>query len=82
MMVQIIHVDEWCTGAPMHDLEGHLDRVNSCCFHPIFQELYTGANDHQILRWVPVRDEVIVPEDGEEAAAVLVDEDEWSDEDS
>jgi hypothetical protein len=29
-------------------LQGHLDKVNCCVFHPTNMELYSGANDAQV----------------------------------
>ena len=29
-------------------LQGHLDKVNCCVFHPGEIELYSGANDSQV----------------------------------
>lgn len=28
-----------------------MDAINACCFNEAKQELYTGANDHQICVW-------------------------------
>ena len=47
-------------------LQGHMESVNACAYSPGPQELYTGANDAQVLAWAPQEH-------------VADDEDTWSD---
>ncbi|XP_022087344.1 DNA excision repair protein ERCC-8-like [Acanthaster planci] len=51
-------------GELVYDLKGHYSNVNCCVFHPLFQELYSGGNDSNILLWEP--DEGRVVDLGEE----------------
>lgn len=39
------------SGQQKYILRGHMDAVNACCFNKVTQDLYTGANDHQICVW-------------------------------
>eukprot|EP01104_Vermistella_antarctica_P009112 TRINITY_DN2321_c0_g1_i1.p1 TRINITY_DN2321_c0_g1~~TRINITY_DN2321_c0_g1_i1.p1 ORF type:complete len:358 (-),score=54.63 TRINITY_DN2321_c0_g1_i1:61-1134(-) len=69
-------------GKTISVLKGHFGLVNSCVYHPVRQELYSCANDQQILAWTSryaemafdERGEVGNDDDGESA-------DEWSDSD-
>lgn len=36
------------TGEQVGSLQGHLDKVNCCVFHPSSTELYSGANDNLV----------------------------------
>ena len=54
------------TGQQLATLQGHMESVNACAYSAGPQELYTGANDSQVLAWAP--QELIVD-----------DEDTWSD---
>jgi DNA excision repair protein ERCC-8 len=39
------------TGEKVKALLGHYNCVNSCIFHPFYQELYSGGNDKNVLIW-------------------------------
>ncbi|XP_077981319.1 DNA excision repair protein ERCC-8-like isoform X2 [Glandiceps talaboti] len=41
------------TGDLVTNLLGHYNNVNSCIFHPLYHELYSCANDSNILIWDP-----------------------------
>ncbi|XP_030851877.1 DNA excision repair protein ERCC-8 [Strongylocentrotus purpuratus] len=34
-------------------MKGHYNNVNCCVFHPLYQEVYSGGNDSNILIWEP-----------------------------
>ena len=40
-------------GAVVKHMRGHYSQVNTCCFHPFLQELYSGSGDTEILAWTP-----------------------------
>ena len=40
-------------GAVVKQMRGHYSQVNTCCFHPFLQELYSGSGDTEILAWTP-----------------------------
>lgn len=40
-------------GFKVKTLLGHYNSVNCCTFHPFHQELYSGANDRNLLIWTP-----------------------------
>jgi len=60
------------SGKQVTNLRGHLDSVNCCTFHTSQQELYSGANDRQILVYAPP-----ILHDAEQG--VQDDRDTWSD---
>ncbi|GAB6027758.1 DNA excision repair protein ERCC-8 [Chamberlinius hualienensis] len=39
------------TGIKIGTLIGHFNAANCCVFHPFYQELYSGANDKDVLVW-------------------------------
>ena len=39
------------TGETIATLRGHYNQINCCEYHPLYQELYSGANDRNILIW-------------------------------
>ncbi|WAR22891.1 ERCC8-like protein [Mya arenaria] len=41
------------TGKREYSLTGHYSYVNCCLYHPDLNELYSGANDRNILVWTP-----------------------------
>lgn len=41
------------TGQTKHNFHGHYENVNCCWYNSTDQELYTGADDTQILVWSP-----------------------------
>lgn len=43
-------LDLW-TGETKGDLSGHFNRVNCCVFREVYQELYSGGSDHNVLVW-------------------------------
>ncbi len=47
----VVQAYDILTGQQQYMLKGHMDAVNACCFNESMQELYTGANDHQICIW-------------------------------
>ncbi|KAK6116014.1 hypothetical protein DH2020_008283 [Rehmannia glutinosa] len=53
--------DIW-SGQTKSTFRGHYENVNCCWYNALDQELYTGANDRQILVWSPykfISDEVV-----------------------
>ncbi|KAK3913940.1 DNA excision repair protein ERCC-8 [Frankliniella fusca] len=48
-----ILVYEVQTGELVKTLRGHYNEVNSCKFNTMYQELYSGAHDRNILIWTP-----------------------------
>ncbi|XP_072043883.1 DNA excision repair protein ERCC-8-like [Amphiura filiformis] len=52
-------------GELVYDLNGHYNAVNCCIYHPLYQELYSGGNDSNILIWEPEQMRII-EEDEEE----------------
>lgn len=48
-----IEVYELVTGKHMVSLGGHYNNVNCCAFHHYFQALFSGANDTNLLAWLP-----------------------------
>ena len=48
-------IDVWDikTGKEIDKLHGHYSHVNSCIFHPDYQELYSAGSDRNILVWEP-----------------------------
>ncbi|KAL6521846.1 hypothetical protein OROMI_031723 [Orobanche minor] len=70
--------DIW-SGQTKCNLRGHYENVNCCWYNALYQELYTGGNDRQILVWSPSRlisDEV---DEGKNGQAAADDQDNWSD---
>ncbi|KAK6130806.1 hypothetical protein DH2020_035447 [Rehmannia glutinosa] len=70
--------DIW-SGQTKSTFRGHYENVNCCWYNALDQELYTGANDRQILVWSPykfISDEVDEWRNGQAAA---MDQDNWSD---
>jgi DNA excision repair protein ERCC-8 len=57
-------------GMKIKTLSGHYGAVNSLSYHPKLEELYSTANDYQVLIWSPKR--VVSGSD-------LQDKDDWSD---
>ncbi|ELU06884.1 hypothetical protein CAPTEDRAFT_147072 [Capitella teleta] len=51
-----IYVFDIFSGLRTSILRGHYTQVNACYFHADRQELYSGANDRNILIWTPVTD--------------------------
>ncbi|MEW5302760.1 MAG: hypothetical protein WDW36_005509 [Sanguina aurantia] len=48
----VVQVLDAHTGVELSSLsQGHHESINCCVYNPLLQELYTGANDHQILVW-------------------------------
>lgn len=41
------------SGMKVNTLLGHYNSVNCCTFHPFRNELYSGANDRNLLIWTP-----------------------------
>jgi len=74
-----INVYDIYSGDQVGTLQGHLDKVNCCVFHPVFAELYSGGNDNQILVWTPSQDER-TEEDNSNAS--MLDKDNWSDDEA
>ena len=48
-----IKVYEVVTGKHVVTLDGHYNNVNCCTFHHHFQALFSGANDTNLLIWLP-----------------------------
>lgn len=48
-----IEVFEVVTGKHVATLGGHYNNVNCCTFHRHFQALFSGANDTNLLVWLP-----------------------------
>ena len=48
-----IEVYEVVTGKHLTTLGGHYNNVNCCTFHQNFQTLFSGANDTNVLVWLP-----------------------------
>lgn len=59
-----ISVYDLQNGELVYDLNGHYHHVNCCVFHPIYQELYSGGQDSNVLIWEP--EVVRIIEDEEE----------------
>lgn len=51
------------TGARVNSLLGHYNSVNCCVFHPFHQELYSGANDRNLLVWTAEAEQTRAYED-------------------
>lgn len=69
------------SGAELASLsQGHHESINCCVYNPLLQELYTGANDHQILVWqVDGGRENAGSQAGHSAKASDMQEDNWDD---
>ncbi len=67
----VIQVLDMYSGEQHKLLRGHLDTVNACVFNPVFQELYTGADDASIVVWSQERKSAYEELEG--------DADSWSD---
>uniref|UniRef100_T1JNL3 Uncharacterized protein n=1 Tax=Strigamia maritima TaxID=126957 RepID=T1JNL3_STRMM len=52
-----ICVYETQNGILINKLVGHFNSVNCCVVHPFTPEVYSGANDHNILVWTPYHDQ-------------------------
>lgn len=50
-------------GFKVKTLLGHYNSVNCCTFHPFNQELYSGANDRNLLIWTPDVDQPTISDD-------------------
>jgi len=72
-----INVYDIYSGEQVGVLQGHLDKVNCCVFHPTNMELYSGGNDAQILAWTPSQEPQAVASG--EVGPETVDKDTWSD---
>ena len=48
-----IEVFDVFSGIKVNTLRGHYNQVNCCFFREDYQELYSGANDRNILVWLP-----------------------------
>ena len=48
-----IEVFEVVTGKHIITLNGHFNNVNCCTFHQHFQAVFSGANDTNLLAWLP-----------------------------
>ncbi|XP_053316535.1 DNA excision repair protein ERCC-8 [Spea bombifrons] len=76
------------TGQKLNVLRGHYNNVDCCVFQPLFQELYSGSKDCNILAWVPALREPVPDEDSRKSGTQThlhpAFEDAWSssDEDS
>lgn len=56
------------TGQKLGDLSSHYGIINTCIYHPIYEELYSGGSDYQTIIWACEKEKQIIE-----------DQDDWSD---
>ncbi|KAG9147150.1 hypothetical protein Leryth_005385 [Lithospermum erythrorhizon] len=70
--------DLW-SGKSLFDFRAHYENVNCCWYNAQDQELYTGANDRQILVWSPPKYTSNEVDEMRKEQASGCDQDNWSD---
>ena len=65
-----VEVFEIETGKHIATLTGHYNNVNCCTFHKHFQALFSGANDTNLLIWLPEMNRTGVEKSGQSTEAV------------
>ena len=84
-----IEVYQLVTGKHVATFSGHYNNVNCCAFHPHFQTLFSGANDTNVLVWLPEMNRSIKDENRKVTEAGICDtkqldnpyQDSWSSDD-
>ncbi|TPX43583.1 hypothetical protein SeLEV6574_g04979 [Synchytrium endobioticum] len=76
-----ILVFDMLTGELVKRLRGHFARVGCVALRSHHQELYSGGNDHEILVWTPMKDEL--PDDFQTTStrSIQITTKAWSDDD-
>ncbi|KAK6621675.1 hypothetical protein RUM44_001482 [Polyplax serrata] len=76
-----IFVVEMLSGALINILNGHFHLVNCCYYRHMYQELYSGGNDRNILMWTAaneIQEERFSNENKQIKSPILRYEDTWS----